>query len=481
MAKRANKEIHGFVERYFSSLTECEEVDLDHSYQIKGRRIRLKLNDFPLQLNIGKDGKKVLHIYPERPLNKKDSDLVENNFLIFDPDKFFKGVSGFIRVLPGEKLTLGRGYDELRDVLNLPQDIAKKQLTIINDKGTLILKSDENKNGSCVSPLVKEKHLNRVKRLRIATLKRIRSIYGGKLKALQQDEAMRVIRKVNDIMRNEPYHLEDSKGKPGGMVNLPAQVRPIIIGDLHAKIDNLLSVLSQNGFLKAMKKGNAALIILGDAVHSEEKESLEDMDSSILIMDFIFKLKLAFPKQVFYVRGNHDSYSEEVSKGGVSQGVLWERALLKKRGEKYRDEMKKFYNYLPFIVYSNKFIACHAGPPIRSTSYTELVDIHQHPKLMRQLINVRVQRNGKLDGYSSKDIKKFRNYLKLSSDTPVIVGHTPISNDGTLWEQVGDINEHYIVYGANDNWIGVMADVGEHLYPFIFPVEQLSSVINDLD
>ncbi|NNJ92475.1 MAG: metallophosphoesterase, partial [Gammaproteobacteria bacterium] len=146
-----------------------------------------------------------------------------------------------------------------------------------------------------------------------------------------------------------------------------------------------------------------------------------------------------------------------------------------------RDEMKKFYNYLPFIVYSNKFIACHAGPPIRSTSYTELVDIHQHPMLMRQLINVRVQRNGKLDGYSSKDVKKFRNHLKLSSDTPVIAGHTPISNDGTLWEQVGDINEHYIVYGANDNWIGVMADVGEHLYPFIFPVEQLSSVINNLD
>jgi hypothetical protein len=89
---------------------------------------------------------------------------------------------------------------------------------------------------------------------------------------------------------------------------------------MHAQIDNLLTVLSQNAFLDALDEGTAALVILGDAVHSEVDGQLREMDSSMLLMDLIFKLKLCFPAQVFYVRGNHDSFSEDMSKDGDSAG-----------------------------------------------------------------------------------------------------------------------------------------------------------------
>ena len=65
--------------------------------------------------------------------------------------------------------------------------------------------------------------------------------------------------------------------------------------DLHGLVDNLLKILSENSFLEALDRGEAALILLGDAVHPEAAGQLEDMDSSILIMDLILKLKLTFP------------------------------------------------------------------------------------------------------------------------------------------------------------------------------------------
>lgn len=86
---------------------------------------------------------------------------------------------------------------------------------------------------------------------------------------------------------------------PGGLLLLPQRLTPILVADMHAQIDNLLTVLSQNAFLDALDQGTAALVILGDAVHCEVDGQLREMASSMLIMDFIFRLKLCFPEQVF--------------------------------------------------------------------------------------------------------------------------------------------------------------------------------------
>ena len=66
-------------------------------------------------------------------------------------------------------------------------------------------------------------------------------------------------------------------------------------------------------------------------------------------------------------------------------------------------------------------------------------------------------------------------------NTPVIVGHTPMSLDDTLWENVGDIEHHYVVYAADDNWVGVMAQIESRIYPLRYPVEPLVSSINLLE
>ena len=482
MEKLSPKQKKSLIKRLrdsFSELAECEELDLKEAYRLQNKKVRLHMDNYPVQLNIGREGQ-ALHVYPEQPLNPSRKSQRSGHYIVFDPKTYYKGGSGFIRINSGKKLVLGKGDKTQKDLLNLNQNIAEKHLRISNNDGNLVFKSLDEKHGSCVSPLLKDKHLNRIRKWRLAKLKRLRSIVGGPIKLHLPDDALALIRRVNKLMEKEPCREKADNGKPGGVVKLPSGITPLLVGDLHAKADNLLVVLSQSCFLKGLKKGVAALIILGDAVHSEEQGKLEEMESSMLIMDLIFELKLRFPEQVFYIRGNHDSFSDEIGKQGVPQGVLWKKALVKTRGKAYRDEMARFYDQLAYIAYSENFVACHAGPPTSSTSRKELINITKHPKLMHELVTNRVRRPNKPTGYFRSEVKKLRKYFGLAADTPVIVGHTPVTNDDTLWERVGEIDNHYVIYASHDEWVGAMAQVGDRLYPFRYPVESLVSVINEV-
>lgn len=470
------------IKESFSGLPKCEELDLREAYRLKDKRVCLHLENYPIELNLAADGQ-TLHIYPERPIKIKQStkDFQTDSYIIFEPKTYYKGGSGFIRINAGDELVLGSGRTEQQDLLNLTQNIAERQLSIINDGGNLIFRNIDKKSVACVSPLLKEKQLNRVRKWRLAILKRLYSIVDGPIELESPDDALSLIRRVNALTEKDPYREKDNKGLPGGVVELPSGAMPLIVGDLHAKADNLLVVLSQSRFLKALKKGSAVLIILGDAVHCEDDGKLEEMESSMLIMDLIFHLKLHFPKQVFYLRGNHDSYSIEFGKQGIPQGLLWKKALVKTRGKAYKDEMARFYELIPYIAYSKNFIACHAGPPTSSTSRKQLINIRDYPKLMRELTNNRIRRPNSHSGYFKKEVKKFRKYFDLAPDTPVIVGHTPVSCTDTLWERVGKIDNHYVISGCYDEWVGVMAQVGDRIYPFRYPVEPLIPLINKIN
>ena len=181
---------------------------------------------------------------------------------------------------------------------------------------------------------------------------------------LEPGEALECLRAVNAGLTADPFRPTDSRGQPGGIIELPPDLTPVIMGDLHANLDNLLNVLTHDRFLDDLERGKGSVIILGDAVHLEEGPDLTEMDTSALIMDVIFKFMLAFPRTFIYVRGNHDSFSHDVTKEGVSQGRAWRRRLEELRGSEYVEAMEEFYDRLPYVVASDDFVACHAGPPM---------------------------------------------------------------------------------------------------------------------
>lgn len=475
---KVKKSLIKFFRNTFSELNSCEVVDVKESYRLPTSKVKVQITEHPFQLNLFPDGKS-LHLYPERALDDDENNDGPKRFILFDPDSYYNNrISGFYRLNDGDKIILGGKDAEQRAFLNISKETPARKLSIANEDGELIFKALVNNPQSCIAPLLKDKKVNQLVNWRLSKLKRIKEYFGGPIELLPKAEALSLIREVNRILEDEAYRPKDTRGKPGGVVHLPDESSVIILGDLHAKSDNLLTLLSQNSYLEALENGTASLVLIGDAVHPEGEVPLDEMQGSMLIMDLIMKLKVRFPQQVFYLRGNHDSFSEEIAKGGIPQGLLWEQELISSRGTEYRDEMARFYDQLPYLIYSTNFVSCHAAAPTTRTELDDLINLLQQPKLINELINNRLQRPNRPAGYTKGDVKRLKKCLDIDPDVPFIVGHTPLSNDDTIWENVDEIKNHHILYSSDTRWVGVMAQIGNKLYPFRYPVEQVSKRIN---
>ena len=275
-------------------------------------------------------------MYPEQPLNGNDNDVSTQSYLLFDPDVFYSRISGFYRLKAGDTITLGGSDPVQRAILDLSTKMPARKLSVSNDEGWLKFKSHVTNPDSSIAPLLEDKNLKRLVDWRRRKLRRLREIFGNPIELLGNDDALELLQQVNQILVDEPHRPKDQGGMPGGLITLPNDCAAIIVGDLHAKADNLFVVLTQNYFLEALEDGSACLVIIGDAVHPEGESALDEMESSMLIMDLILTLKRRFPDRVFYIRGNHDSYSEEIAKHGIPQGLLWAKALKKQRGKAYQ-------------------------------------------------------------------------------------------------------------------------------------------------
>lgn len=204
------------------------------------------------------------------------------------------------------------------------------------------------------------------------------------------------------------------------------------------------------------------------------------MESSVLIMDMIFRLKLRFPKQVFFLVGNHDSFSPDVMKGGVPQSLLWERKLEQLRGKAYLEELNLFYRQSPLIVFARDFLACHAAPPTSPVSLEKLVEVRQYPKLIHELTWNRVKARGFPMGYSRGDVKRFRKAMNLDKKTPFIVAHFPQSGDETVWLDVARIQQHHVLYSAHKDQLAIFTRVQGQILPQIYPATPLLEPISEI-
>jgi predicted phosphodiesterase len=478
MAKtKKQKSLLRIIKKAFSEIVACERIDIKDSFLLPDKKTQFPLENYPLQLNIGIDAH-TLHLYPEQSLVGESDDLSEQSFILFNPEKYYREISGFYRIEDDEKIMLGGGNSQQCSFLDIPKKLPERQLSIGNDEGKLIFKCHYPDTGSCVAPLFKDKKVNKINEWRKKKVNHLAKIIGDPQKKLSDKDALKLIKDVNKIMDHEVHREKENHDKPGGIISIPNKQNALIIGDLHTHIDNLLTLLSQNNFLDALENGKACLIIIGDAVHPEVEGKYDKMESSMQIMDIIFKLKVHFPKNVFYIRGNHDSFSEEISKKGIPQGLLWAKQLIKSRGKEYKKEMNDFYEKLAYLAYSKHFITCHASPPTSAFNLNALINIRHYPKLMHQIITKRLETPSRMSGYNKGDIKKLRKCLKVNDKTSFIVGHTPMDNDHTLWEKVGGIDHHTIIYGGNPDWIGIMVQIDDKMYPLTYPVEPMSKIIS---
>lgn len=422
-------------------------------------------------------GRQTLYLCPD-PAVAGRAEGSPYDFILFDPERYFSGISHLQRLSPGGTLVIDHKVEYQEQVFSFPREAFRRQLSISHSGDSLVFKDPISELGTYVSLIDDTQNSSNITERRRKALRRILEIFGGPLESLPADRATKTLIQVNELLRHETGRHKDSLGNPGCLLELPDYITPIIVGDLHAQIDNLLTILSENAFMESLEKGTAALILLGDAVHSEQPGRLEEMESSLLIMDLIFSLKIRYPQQVFFIVGNHDSFQHELMKQGIPQGLLWKKHVIASRGEAYKEQLELFYQQSPLLVLSADFIACHAGPTRRKISRQTLVDAHQFPDIVHDMTWTRIRTKAFPGGYTASDVRQFRKGLEVSSEMPFIVGHHPFTQDDTLWLNAGRINQHHIVISARTDRVGLFTRIDGRMVPQIFPAEPLLDWLN---
>ncbi len=465
------------LRNYFSKGDETAVLALSSQpYRIEAP-IRLDFDGGPIELRLGE---LKLHLRPETGVASKPGSG-SKDFIMLDPKRFYSEVSGFERIGPGVKLLVGRANERLDKIFNFPKSVMKRHLTVANENGQVVIKPLDKETETYVSRVEDEGDIDPLTSLNVRNLRHLREIFGGPIELLSPAEALATIEQVIEVLSDEPYRAKDSRGRPGGLLELPGKPAPVIVGDLHAEVDNLLKILSAGPCLEGLESGEAMLLLLGDTVHTQDPDNLEEMESSLLMLDLVFKLKIRFPKRVFWLRGNHETLDESVGKAGVPQGLILQQKAQALRGTTYVERLAECFERLPYVIKTDDFIATHAGPPRANGSLQDLIEIRDHPQLAWQLIWNRVQLPTRPAGYTKKHVKTFRERLEVDKGTPLIVSHTPLSFDGTIWTDAGEIKNLHVVYSANRDSFAVFIRVGREMVPLVYPTEQVLAFANQLD
>lgn len=433
-----------------------------------GKTIELRLGDYRL------------HLRPETGV-AADSLTEGKDWILVDPARYDSEIAGFERLKPGQKIRVGRDNEHLQRIFNFPKSVGRRHLTLSNKDGQIVVKPKNREVETFVLGVEDEGGRDLSKALIRRNLSHLREIFGGPIELLSPDDALSAIEQTIEILSDEPYRPKDSRGRPGGVLELPNEPIPVLVGDLHAEVDNLLKILSEGKYLDGLESGDAMLLLLGDTIHCQDPEALEEMNSSLLMLDLIFRLKVRFPERVFWIRGNHETLDESVGKVGVPQGLVLHQKAQALRGKIYVERLAECFDLLPYVIKTDRFIATHAGPPRSGGKLRNLIDIRDHPQLAWQLTWNRLRTPTRPAGYTKNDVKKFRAILGVEKGTPLIVSHTPQSFDGTVWTNAGDIENHHVVYSANRDRLAVFIRVGGEMIPLEYPVEPVVEFANRLD
>ena len=381
---------------------------------ILSEAVQIGWSDQPFQLTLGNVA---LEFHPDLGVTG-DEAHGNREWIVHTGSGFYDDIPEFVRLVSGETTVLGRADDLQRAALGLNKSVAGRHVRIFNKRGALTIEPLDPDRRTEIAAIASPAHVWKARR---DCLERLPDVLGHPVAQLDDEKALEIISAVNAILATEAYREPDDEGNPGGIIKFPKSMTVVILGDIHARVDNLLRVLAEGGLLTALMTNEACLVFLGDLVHSQESGELEDMDSSVLILDLFAMLKCRFPENVFYVRGNHESFSSDVGKGGVAQGILFRKHLKQRRGAAYVDAVETLFSRLAFVVQRRDFAGCH-GAPVRSrVDRNTLVNIQRYPGIQYELVWNRLRQGNRPAGYGKGSVKRFRQTLGLPKHAPVIV------------------------------------------------------------
>lgn len=186
----------------------------------------------------------------------------------------------------------------------------------------------------------------------------------------------------------------DSRGFPGGVVDLRTDISTIVLPDIHARPCFVRSVLDfvlpdlDRTVEEAVLAEAVQLVCVGDYFHGEGRvarrwqralqESINkfeyspamdaEMAEGLEVLLLLGRLKLASPSFVQLLKGNHENAGNEEGGGNhrfreiAFEGDMVETYLTIKYGEPFLSTLCTFEKSLPLVAVGNRFVISHAEP-----------------------------------------------------------------------------------------------------------------------
>lgn len=189
-----------------------------------------------------------------------------------------------------------------------------------------------------------------------------------------------------ETLKEATLLLRSEKGQIGNLTfaHHLISVRPtgeaLVIGDLHGDFESLVKILQESRFVANMSGSeDATLIFLGDYGDRGDKPAE--------VYELVLRLKLAFPKQVVLLRGNHE---------GPKDLVASPHDLPFKFQEKFREDWQVVYEQTQELwtllhnaaFVENRFLMVHGGVSPEIRSLQDIAEAHegQNVALLEELL-----------------------------------------------------------------------------------------------
>jgi diadenosine tetraphosphatase ApaH/serine/threonine PP2A family protein phosphatase len=181
---------------------------------------------------------------------------------------------------------------------------------------------------------------------------------------VQAAEFLRLVEEANASLRVETSLRNFSV--EGKLVRLESVGEALVVGDLHGDLESLGTILEQSGFLTKMEADKDAVIVfLGD--YGDRGAQSPELYWSLL------RLKLAFPAQVVFLRGNHEGPSDL-----LAEPHDLPKMLQRKFGDKWvavYQRLRELFGYFYNAVYvEERYLMVHGGLPQKLRSLQEIAD-----------------------------------------------------------------------------------------------------------
>ncbi|MCR5699399.1 MAG: metallophosphoesterase [Treponemataceae bacterium] len=270
-----------------------------------------------------------------------------------------------------------------------------------------------------------------------------------------------VIEDVIKVLQKEDQSVRPKANnkKPGGIINLIQGIPTILVPDLHSRYDFLVKILnyrpSNFSVLELLEKGLVNLLFVGDGLHSERaglerwnsayddflsgnfkgKAMTEEMSLGLNLMFLVMKLKIAFPRHVHFLKGNHENILNDDENGNypfrkfVDEGQMSYEFMKATYPEKLIKNYAVFENLLPVFAVGSDFLVSHAEPA-RYFSKTEILNCYQHPSVITGLIWTRND-----EALGNPAIQLLDEYFPENPSSLYFAGHRPVKEKFALREE----------------------------------------------